>query len=122
MLEELLEAMRRRHRGRRIRRRVGVAAALLLVAAGGAWIVQARQPAWSGHPVAAHMDDRPAVVVVEHGYRTGLVRLIDDDELVQRLADIDRPAGLIRSEGQTWLTGAVVDAEIETADDSEQPL
>jgi hypothetical protein len=36
---------------------------------------------------------------------------IDDRELVAALAAIGRPAGLIRSQGRTWLSHAVTDAE-----------
>ena len=41
---------------------------------------------------------------------------------MQRLAEIDRPAGLIRSEGRIWLTSAVADAELQTVDDPQPPL
>ncbi len=64
----------------------------------------------------------PRVERVSGDYRTGLVKVIDDDELVLRLAEIDRPAGLIRTEGRVWLTSAVADAEIKTGDEPEPPL
>ena len=44
--------------------------------------------------------------------RTGVVRIVNDDELVTLLAQIDRPAGIVRSEGEIWLTNAVTDAEL----------
>jgi hypothetical protein len=31
---------------------------------------------------------------------------------VQRLAEIDRPAGVIRCEGRVWLSRAVADADL----------
>ena len=48
-------------------------------------------------------------------YRTVWVRLIDDDELVERLAEIERPTGLIRIEGNARLTRSVVDADRDEA-------
>jgi hypothetical protein len=114
MLGELIDAMRRHHRRRRLRRRIGAAAAVALVAAGGAWIVRAQQP------VEPNRQDRapgPHVVVVSGDYRTGLIQILDDDGLVKRLAEIDRPAGVIRSEGRVWLTSAVTDAKREPGTD-----
>ena len=110
MLGELVDTMHRHHRRRRIRRRIGAAAVLALVAAGGAWIVRAPEPAGTVQLAGA---PGPRVVVVTGNRRTGLVKVIDDDELVRRLAEIDRPAGMIRSEGRVWLTGAVADADLE---------
>jgi hypothetical protein len=119
MLPELIAAMKRHHRRRRIRRRLGAAGAIALVAAGGAWIVRAQSPAQPGRTVGP-----PAsfITVVGQDYRTGLVRVIDDDELVRRLVEIDRPVGLIRAEGRVWLTGAVADVEIETEGEPEPRL
>jgi hypothetical protein len=111
MLGELLETMRRHHRRRRVRRGLGAAAVTALVAAGGAWIVRAPQPAETVRLAEAAA---PRVVVVSGSHRTGVVRVIDDDGLVERLAEIDRPAGVIRSEGRIWLTSAVADADLET--------
>ena len=34
------------------------------------------------------------------------------DKLVTLLAQIDRPAGIVHSEGETWLTNAVTDKEL----------
>jgi hypothetical protein len=38
--------------------------------------------------------------------------VVSDDELVTLLAQLDRPAGIVRSEGEIWLTDAVTDAEL----------
>ena len=125
MLPELIAAMKRHHRRRRIRRGLGAVGALVLAAAGGAWIVRAPQeirPAWPDDPVRKVEAPRPRVERVAGGYRTGLVTVIDDDELLMRLTKIDRPAGLIRTEGRVWLTGAVVDKEIDTGDGPEPPM
>jgi hypothetical protein len=119
MLEGLIDVMRRHHRRRRIRRRVGTAGAVVLVAACGAWIVRAQQP---DPPERIVNTPAKSITVVGGEYRTGLVRVIDDDELVQRLVDIDRPAGLVRSEGRIWLTGAVTDGERGPADETDSAL
>ena len=127
MLDELIVAMRHHHRRRR-QVRTAAAWCLLLAVAGGTWIVRAQQV---GRPPSfdnthAHLPQvkppAPRVERVSGDYRTGLVKVIDDDELVLRLAEIDRPAGLIRTEGRVWLTSAVADAQIETGDEPEPPL
>lgn len=38
--------------------------------------------------------------------------IVDNRQLVAMLAAIGRPAGLIRSQGRTWLTNAVTDREL----------
>jgi hypothetical protein len=127
MLDELIVAMRHHHRRRR-QVRTAAAWGLLLAVAGGTWIVRAQQVSRPegldgpsvGPPLVAA--PTPRVERVSGDYRTGIVKVIDDDELVLRLAEIDRPAGLIRTEGRVWLTSAVADAEIETGDEPEPPL
>ena len=127
MLDELIVAMRRHHRRRR-QVRTAAAWGLLLAVAGGTWIVRAQQVAQPPRFDNTHTDlpqvkaPAPRVERVSGDYRTGLVKVIDDDELVLRLAEIDRPAGLIRTEGRVWLTSAVADTEVETGDEPEPPL
>ncbi|MHC4129704.1 MAG: hypothetical protein ACYSWT_07065 [Planctomycetota bacterium] len=124
MLQDLTAAMRRHHRRRRLRR-IAAAWGLLLAVAGAAWIVRAQpatRPVWPDKDLRKVEIPVPRVVRVTGGYRTGLVAIIDDDELVTRLTEIDRPAGLIRTEGRVWLTGTVVDTEIDTGDGPEPPL
>jgi hypothetical protein len=125
MLQELIAAMRRHHRRRRLRR-TAAAWGLLLAVAGTAWIVRAQQPAQPPGPGDTELADgrqvEPTIRIIRQSPRTGLVTVIDDDELVLRLAEIDRPAGLIRCEGRTWLTRAVADAEIAPAEDPVPPL
>ncbi len=103
MLDELIVAMRDLHRRRRRRRRVAGAAAL---------IVLATAVVWGTRPGSDHRmvppDTGPIVQVVRSAPRTGVVRMIDDEELLRRLAEIDRPTGLIRTEGRSWLTQPVV--------------
>ncbi len=123
---ELIVAMGHHHRRRR-QVRTAAAWGLLLAVAGGTWIVRAQQVAQPPSFDITHADqplvDAPGGVLRVRGdYRTGLVKVIDDDELLGRLAEIDRPAGLIRTEGRVWLTSAVADAQIETGDEPEPPL
>lgn len=103
MLDELIVAMRDLHRRRRRRRRVTGFAAL---------IVLATAVVWGTRPVSDHRvggPDTPTIVqIVRSTPRTGVVRMINDEELLKRLAEIDRPTGLIRSEGRSWLTEPVV--------------
>ncbi|HVZ93523.1 MAG TPA: hypothetical protein VG797_03335 [Phycisphaerales bacterium] len=40
-----------------------------------------------------------------------IVRFIGDEELLDTLAAMGRPAGIVRMEGRVWLTAAVTDAE-----------
>jgi hypothetical protein len=127
ILDELIVVMRHHHRRRR-HLRTAAAWGLLLAVAGGTWIVRAQQVAQPSGFDSTHADPpqvEALVTTVERvtgGYRTGLVKVIDDDELVSRLAEIDRPAGLIRTEGRVWLTSAVADVEIEMGDEPEPPL
>ncbi len=109
MLTELTAAMRRHHGRRRTGRRLAATSAMLAVAAGAIWVTALR-PATREH--IGH-GDRPGhagltVQVLRHAPRTGLIRTIDDDELLLRLAEIDRPTGMIRTEGRVWLTQAVI--------------
>ncbi|MHC4414189.1 MAG: hypothetical protein ACYS0G_02775 [Planctomycetota bacterium] len=116
MLEELVAAMRRLHRRRRVGRRLAATVAVLLAVGGTAWVVALSQP---GPRFVVTSDGDSGIaprgaraVVVRQSPRTGLVRVIDDAGLVRLLAEIERPAGLIRGEGRVWLTNAVTDAEL----------
>ena len=111
MLDELLVDVSRYHRRRRATRRLALALPLLL-AAGSIWMIASQ----AGSRQRVTSIEPPFVVQVVTGeYRTGLVRLIDDDELVERLAEIERPTGLIRIEGNARLTHTVVDADRDEA-------
>ena len=116
MLAELVTAMRRRHRRRRLSRRLAATCGLLLMAAGAAWGLQGQltpPPARDGDDDTrlTQRPQGPVVKLVRHSLRTGLVRLIDDDELLERLAEIDRSTGLIRADGRIWLTEEVTDSQ-----------
>ena len=103
MLDELIVAMRDIHSRRRRRRRVTGSAALIVLATAIVWGTR-RTP----HHFVAEPDTPTVVQIVRSMPRTGVVRVIDDEELLRRLAEIDRPTGLIRSEGRSWLTEPVV--------------
>lgn len=105
MRGQLLEAFTRHHRrrGRRQRALRGVLAAALLAAAGTMWTL-------TGPPRGPQVASMPAfnVQLVRGSPRSGVVRTIGDEELLQRLEEIGRPAGLVRIEGRTLLTDAGV--------------
>ena len=120
MLDELLGAMQQIHHGRRVRRRVGSAFAVLVLFAATVWVVGSQLSfpgssltdsglAWSPKPTPNVPEpDSPS----RSSERTGLIRMVGDDELVTLLAQLDRPAGIVRSNGEIWLTNAVTDAEL----------
>lgn len=107
MLDELVGSMSRTHRFRTIRRRL-----LDLVAVGGlgiligaaAWVFGS-YIASDGPPGGGRDEVSPLAPMV-------LVRHIDDSELLKMLAEIGRPAGLVRSGSRVWLTNAVTDADL----------
>ena len=116
MLGDLVATMERLHRRRRIRRRLVTSAAVLALAAGSTWLIASQQTT----PVTP-AEDRVVTTPAESNgpiirrvglHRTGRIHSVDDDELIARLAEIDRPTGLIRSEGRVWLTESVVDEDL----------
>ncbi len=120
MLDELVGAMQRVHQGRRVRRRVGSTFVVLGVSAVVAWTVGSQLTGLTSEPRELTWEDQPEPVrdtsadrsTWRDVHRTGLVRTVGDDELVTLLAQLDRPAGIVRSEGEIWLTNAVTDAEL----------
>lgn len=120
MLDELVGVMQRVHHGRRVRRRVGSALAVVAIFAGIAWVIGS-QLTVGDRVVPQIVVERPpqqvpdaprTKLLIQPAQRTGVVRMVDDDELVALLAQLDRPAGIVRSEGEIWLTNAVTDAEL----------
>ena len=107
MLDELTAAMRCLHRRRRRRRRLAGSAALIVLATAVVWGMRPASRTGQERGIA-DPGPGPVVQVVRRAPRTGVVRTIDDEELLGRLAEIDRPAGLIRTEGRSWLTETVV--------------
>ncbi len=111
MLGELLTSMRRLHRRRRAQRHV-LAMSCLLVAAGGLWMIGLQHTPVLERPSPRGMGAATVVIVTK---RTGRIRNIDDGELLRRLSEIDRPAGLIRTADGARLTNAVTDARLDGA-------
>ncbi|MEE9129069.1 MAG: hypothetical protein V3T84_03555 [Phycisphaerales bacterium] len=120
MLDELLGTMQQIHHQRRARRHLAGVAAMLLVFAGVAWVVASQlsfvdraKPSIVENQPSEEVPNLPAPEPLFRSFeRTGLVRVVSDDELVRLLAQIDRPAGIVHSEGETWLTNVVTDKEL----------
>lgn len=132
MLHDLIEDMQRIHRARRVRRFAAVAATPLLLLAivfawarwpgphapssgGGSNIAQGSSPAASLLRPAAiitvvHTDagvlDRYRATSTTAASQTSM---LDDAELLDALANINRPAGLVRTADRVWLTRSVTD-------------
>ena len=111
MLDELVGTMQRVHHGRRVRRRVGSTLAVLTIFAGIAWVIGLQLSAGDrGGPeivIRQPLQQLPELIAPEPR-----IRMVNDAELVALLVQLDRPAGIVRSEGKTWLTNAVTDAEL----------
>jgi hypothetical protein len=143
MRRELSALMRRRQR-RRERIRRGAAAATMLALTGAIGWLAMSAPVDRTPRVATRLDrsttagrgapdssppERAAVeieivrtdssIVQRLGVPARLpsVKMLDDDELLHALAQIDRPAGLIRFAGEVRLTAAVTDAALREQDD-----
>lgn len=144
MLDDLLVSMGRLHRRRRMVR-VGAAAALVLacglaVAALGSHLAsvdtdriakkQTDSPPPDGTVPLTNVAQPFRVVVVTTDasildrYRppavSSIIRRMTDDELLLTLAQIDRPAGLIRTESGARLTASVADNDLEILRDDSQ--
>ena len=111
MLDELVGAMQRVHHGRRVRRRVASALVALTIFAGIAWVIGS-QLSVGDRAQPDIFVERPPQQVLDAPPTERLIQMMDDDELVALLAQIDRPAGIVRSEGKIWLTNAVTDAQL----------
>ena len=120
MLSELVGAMQRVHHGRRVRRRAAGTLAVVAIFGGMAWVIGSQLtvgdrvvPQIAVNRPQQQAPDAPTTQpLIQLARRTGVIRTVDDDELVTLLAQIDRPAGIVRSEGEIWLTNAVTDAEL----------
>ncbi len=111
MLDELVGAMQRVHRGRRVRRRAASALAVLTIFVGIAWVIGSQSPA-RPEVVVKLPQPQPQPQPPDVTPTKRLIQMVDDDELLALLAQLDRPAGIVRSEGEIWLTTAVTDAEL----------
>lgn len=142
MLPQLLDSMLHIHRVRRIRRRAILATApfALIAVAIMLWLYVsrpstpspgdiARQPIGiqeQSSPIQAPtpsftidiqiVQTTPAITTRYLASAESTAIVIDDDSLMTALAMLDRPTGLVRSEGQTWLTADVLDPPLAAPD------
>ncbi len=114
MLGELVQTMGQRRRRRQRRRTAGSAVIVLGLLAVGLWVTERPRITETGEVVVHDAPDAPPVTPIR-------VRTIGDEELLALLAEIGRPAGLIRSEGRVWLTSDVTDAALERHDQQPKP-
>jgi len=146
MLSGLQGEVVRSARRRRRRRRLGAgAAALGLLVAGGVIIATLSPPPATAPPVADNgarsgAEARPArpesarIIVrrveTDAGIASRLraagvvsvpIHAVSDAELLETLAELGRPAGLVRTPERVWLTADVTDEPPAPADDDETP-
>jgi len=142
MMHELIADMRRLHRRRRIQRQVmigGMAPIIAMIAIGLLWrglsqhepdaprMTANKSNASSAPPlpsddnsnaapapstIVVRVQTDPTIVERWRAAPTSSAVIIDDQALLDTLAALDRPAGLIRSQGRLWLTRPVTDKEI----------
>ncbi|MCH8822631.1 MAG: hypothetical protein IH984_03895 [Planctomycetes bacterium] len=109
MLSQLVGQMNHIHNARKVRRRVIHTLTLVIICAITVWVVSLKL-----------LNPQPNRIVIEHPLKIEapptakmtLVKNINDDELIALLAQINRPAGIVRSQGRIWLTNAVTDEEL----------
>lgn len=130
--ESLIDEMKSHHIRRRSRKRL-LATACLMLLVGVLMIPMIRNLnqtdpiAKSPEPMAGPRVEEPALVrlpsvqirmvstdknILERYAASpapGLIERIDDQTLLATLAAMDRPTGLVRSEGRVWLTSDVTD-------------
>lgn len=110
MLSQLVGQMNHIHNTRRVRHRVIQTLTLVVVCAITVWAISLKysKPQPNDfvieHPPNIEQPSRPQIMT--------LIKTINDDELIALLAEINRPAGMVRSEGRIWLTNPVTDAEL----------
>jgi hypothetical protein len=135
MLDELLGEVQRVHRGRRVRRRaaiIAIPAILIAVTIAWQWLPLSHVGEADSNPVARVPPENPgsrsdpaivppsvAVVSVVRTSENVLDRYrassrphahaLTDDELLETLAALDRPTGIVRAGERVWLTRPVSD-------------
>lgn len=109
MLSQLVGQMKHIHNTRRVRRRVIHSLTLVIVCAITVWVVSLQ-----------YLNPQPTSIAERStGKGTNIdqpkapsIKAINDDELIALLAEINRPTGIVRSEGRIWLTNPVTDEEL----------
>lgn len=138
MLNDLVIDMQKLHRRRRVRRRAitAVAVPALCLVAWWAWSITAFSPPTprSQTPKVARDESiEPADSTTPHRLPTSIIqtvrtrpsiadaalvstqpsrKFVTDDGLLDALAQVHRPAGLIRTDNGVWLTNDVTDPEM----------
>lgn len=111
MLSQLVGQMNHIHKARQVRRRVIHTLTLVIVCAGVVWAVSSKSSN-SPQPEKIVNEHSPNIKPALQPQKTTLIKTINDDELIALLAKINRPAGVIRSEGRIWLSNPVTDEEL----------
>ncbi len=109
MLSQLVGQMNHIHNARQVRRRVIHTLALVIVCAITVWVISLK---YSNPQPRIIADGTKKLEESIEKLKTPLVKTINDDELIALLAQINRPAGVVRSEGRIWLTNPVTDEEL----------
>lgn len=109
MLAQLVGQMNHIHSSRQVRRRVLHTLTLIIVCAITVWVVSLQYISPQPTNFAKEPTDSGTNLVLP---KAPLIKTINDDELLALLAEIERPAGLVRSKGRIWLTNAVTDEEL----------
>ena len=115
MLSELVGQMNNVHKVRQLRRRVLHTLTFIIVCAITVWVVSIQ---YSSPQVPKRVELPTGSGTNIELPNTPLIKIINDDELIALLAKINRPAGMVRSEGRIWLTNAVTDDELGISQDN----
>lgn len=115
MLTQLVGQMNQIHSSRQVRRRVLHTLTLIIVCAITVWFVALQY--LSPLPIDIAKGPTGPGTYIEQP-NAPLIKTINDDELIALLAEMDRPTGIIRSEGRIWLTNEVTDEELGISQDT----
>lgn len=115
MLSLLVGQMKHIHNARKMRRRVIHTLTLVVICAFTVWIISIQY--LSPQPIDIAKGPTGPGTYIEQP-NAPLIKTINDDELIALLAEMDRPTGIIRSEGRIWLTNAVTDEELGISQDT----
>lgn len=110
MLSQLVGQMKHIHNARWVRRRVIQTLTLVVVCAITVWAISLKYS--KPQPNDFVIVPPPNIKQPSRPQITTLIKTINDDELIALLAKINRPAGVVRSEGRIWLTNPVTDEEL----------
>ena len=133
MLGEIVAQMQRLHRRRRAQRTAAASACMVVLLIGLSLLAMpAREPATDSPPMVKAPEPAPKTSIVfvrtdpsvlqRFAARpTSRTVLLDDEALLDELAAMNRPAGLIRVGDRVWLTADVVDARPDRARPPESP-